>query len=114
MKDEFNDIGNLFKDSFEGYATSPSSAVWNSIKHKLWLKGFLAFSVNSFNVYYASLIVAALMFTGVSILTNNTENNSSCNDKVAFNDNTQPDSMYWLSYKKNYYRLPEGKLNSKT
>ena len=46
MKKEINDIGNLFKDSFEAYTSTPSASVWNSIKHKLWLKSFLAFSIN--------------------------------------------------------------------
>ena len=113
MKNEINDIGNLFKDSFEGYTTSPSSAVWNSIKHKLWLKGFLAFSVNSFNVYYAALIATTILFTGVSIYSNNTENTSNCNENLKIEQSGDSDSMSWLSFKKNYYRLSSRETNTK-
>ncbi len=113
MRNEINDIGNLFKDSFEGYVSTPSASVWNSIKHKLWLKSFLAFSINSFNVYYAAIITAAIIVSGITVFTDKAENTKNYNESLKVQQTREIDSMDWLSYKNNYYKLPSSNNNTK-
>ncbi|MFW5879797.1 MAG: PKD domain-containing protein [bacterium] len=54
-----NNIEELYKNNFNGFQITPSSGVWNKIHYKLWLRSFLKFKLNQFNIYYLTLITLA-------------------------------------------------------
>ena len=111
MKNNINDIGNLFKESFEGYTTNPSPAVWSGIKSKLWLTNFLNFGIASFNIYYAAIIVAAVSFTGYSVLNNNSEIVLHDTEEASYISETETEMRRWLICDENPQRIT---FNTKT
>lgn len=103
MKNDINDIGNLFKNSFEGYTANPSSTVWNGIKSKLWLSNFLNFGIASFNIYYAAIILSIITFTGFSIINNKSEITLDKTEEVKFE--SEADIRRWLICDENPQRV---------
>lgn len=121
MNQDFDNIGNIFREGFEGYSVEPSKSLWASISHKLWLQGFIRFSAGSFNVYYASGILVASIVGSVAVI-----NNFSSEEIATITDTEKTirqelEMPAWLEIKDNYYpqeyfseaSIEDGKLNSR-
>jgi len=68
MNDKYNNIEHLFQDAFSERSVQPSPEVLSGLKKKLWLKDFLSFKTNFFNIYYAATTVAGLgIFIGTTL-----------------------------------------------
>lgn len=70
MSNDFNNIDELFKESFADFSAPPSVAntsTWAAIKSGVSKKMFLKFAAAKFNVYYASAIVATTGTTGTIV-----------------------------------------------
>lgn len=101
MSDNFRELNDLFKSSFEDFRIEPSKYVWDNISRKLWFTRFFRYSFQTFNVYYftgivtASIIGSIMMFNNPapenmanqteeqnSICIDNTEGNSHINNDI--------------------------------
>jgi hypothetical protein len=57
---------NLYREAFSGDEVAPPASVWSKIARRLWLAGFISFSYNRLNVYYASgFALAAGLLAGL-------------------------------------------------
>lgn len=74
-----NDIGNIFKESFESFELEPSNSLWKKINKNLAYKDFLRFNPGKFNIYYSILILA----TASTLFYFTAKNNESGLDKVS-------------------------------
>lgn len=54
-----DDPEQLFQEAFRDYRVTPDPGVWKSLSRRIQLRRFLRFEPARFNVYYASLLVAA-------------------------------------------------------
>ena len=66
-------VEDVFKDSFSNYQYTPRASSWDKIVAGLWLYNFLRFSFKTFNIYYASAIIAFLF--GIVISTSKEQQN---------------------------------------
>jgi gliding motility-associated-like protein len=51
-------IEELYRSQFDKYRVEPSYFVWEGVQQKLFWKQFLAFRLNSFNIYYTLVAIA--------------------------------------------------------
>jgi len=58
-------IEQLFHDEFESFEFQPSEKVWKGVRSDLFIKNFLKFSPNKFNIWYATGIV---VITSLAVL----------------------------------------------
>jgi hypothetical protein len=63
MKEEIQDIGDLFKSELENEAMEPKSSGWTGLQPALDKKEFMHFKIYKFNVYYMSLIILTFLFS---------------------------------------------------
>jgi hypothetical protein len=64
MNTNFNNIENLYTDSFKDFKVEPSSKVWTNIQKRLKKKNFFHFSFVSLNIYSIT-IMAGLLLTAL-------------------------------------------------
>ena len=63
-------LESLYRNTFNGFRMSPSEQVWRRVAAAVWFNKFIHFTPFSFNVYYAGLIITAVVGTIVTV--NNT------------------------------------------
>ena len=67
MREDIEDIGDLFKDQLDDVTMEPKSSNWDNMQKDLNKIQFRRFSIFRFNIYYASLIVVVLLFSSFYI-----------------------------------------------
>ena len=64
-----------FYNKFKGYLVKPSTIIWNNIQRKLFYINFFRFNFSTFNFYYLVSILALLFIGTYSIISENTDFN---------------------------------------
>ncbi len=59
MSRDFDNIEDIFKESFSDFKVEPQSQVWNKVEQNLKWKRFWHFHYRRFNIYYLFLLVVA-------------------------------------------------------
>jgi len=67
MKDEIQDIGDLFKAELENETLEPKSSGWSALQPALDKNTFMHFNIYKFNVYYMSLIILTFLFSSYTL-----------------------------------------------
>ena len=101
MREDIEDIGDLFKDQLDDATMEPKSSNWDNIQKDLNKIQFRRFSIFRFNIYYASLIVVVLLFSSFYIfkefssekeVQNKGNNATKQTDSIVSTDNKQIDN----------------------
>lgn len=60
----------MYKNAFNGFKVAPSEQTWRRIAAAVWFNKFIHFSPFSFNIYYAGLILTAVVGTVITVNNN--------------------------------------------
>ena len=115
MKDSFNNIDELLKESLQAYKKEPSASVWKSISIRLFIAGAGKYIL--FVVFLAAILTGALIYNnykGVEEVENNFTNNKieEIYPSEEVNDQLDDKVNYSVQKSDDHKQEPEAKLNN--
>lgn len=91
MSKDFDNIEDIFKESFNDFKVEPQSQVWNKVERNLKWKRFWRFHYQHFNIYYLLSLIAVVV--GVLLLWNNDWQNGNYSQNNKIDKKTYPSKI---------------------